>query len=355
LSPRTTSTPASAALEALTNPLHSPSRFEDAEIDLPSFGRLYEFCENQRIDYAGTNASVKLRCDGAVTAAKKKTDLLKEIFSDCEAGIHLNEFGLLSAYFDAPQTTPAALINPQRMISMSVTKDLSRKADGYKIDYINGDNNLFAEDSFTVLRDVSLNGDSVERAFSQVQFVFITQYATQYAHAAWLARRPQAKEALRPSTMKISVGKDGRLYRPGGLVKVQRERLKIGVGSSEVSGFIIENNKIADVRTLERFDLIAGRDYAIVSESESRVVTKSIAGQGEYTNLLRFKQGFELQLNSPDSPDAGMIVSASQSGSKLCLIDGGASETADGYEFALVDCSPVVYPGVRLDARSVSD
>jgi hypothetical protein len=266
--------------------LHSPSRFDDGEIDLQSFGRLHEFCESQAVNYAGANASVQLQCNGAVTAAKKKMDLL---------------FGLLSAYFDAPQSTPVALITPQRMISMSVTKDFSRKADGYRVGYINGDNDLFAEGGFAILRDGSLGGDSAEHTFSQVQFAFVTQYA----HAAWLARRLQAKEALRPSTTHIAVGTEGRLYRPGDLVKVQHERFKISLGNGEISGLIVENGAAASVRTLERFDLQAGQDYTIVNESENRVVTKSIEGQGEYTNLLRFKSGFELPLGSPDIPDSG--------------------------------------------------
>jgi hypothetical protein len=338
-----TSNAAAAALEVLTSPLHTPSQFADSEINLQSFGKLYEFCENQTINYAGANSAVKLQCNGAATAVKKKIDLLKEILSVCEAGVYANEFGVLTAYFDAPQDTPVALVNPQRLLSMSVTKDFSRKADGCKVDYVNQDNDLFAEDSFTILRNGALDAGGVQHTFFQVQFVYVTQYA----HAAWLARRLQAKETLRPSTAKIAVGKEGGCYHINDLIRVQHERFKIGIGSGEVSGVITANNKVTGIRTLECFDLLEGRpyviEYTIVTNTESRVVKKSIAGQGAYTNLLMFAQGFEIPLNSPDAPDNGMIVSVSLNGAKSYLIGGDMTETADGWEIPLVEYNEAIY------------
>jgi hypothetical protein len=344
-----TSNAAAVALEVLTSPLHAPSRFsattgDDSEIDLQSFGKLYEFCANQTVNYAGANTGVELRCNGAVTAAKKKIDLLKEICSTCEAGIYKNEFGVLKAYYDAPQSTPVALINPQRMTAMSVSKDFSRKADGYKIDYINQDNDMFAEDSFRILRNGLVNDDTIEHTYTQAQFVFVTQYA----QAAWLARRLQAKEILRPSQTTISVGKEGGHYRINDLIKVQHEKFKIGIGSGEVCGLVVKNNHVAALQTLERFDLLKERDYiveyTIVNDTKHHIVTKTIVGEGAYTNTLRFKAGFEIPLTETQNiPDKGMIVSVTLNGSKLYLIGGDMAETADGYDIPLIEYNPAVY------------
>ncbi|MDR2742871.1 MAG: hypothetical protein LBB98_12070, partial [Treponema sp.] len=347
---------AAVALEMLTGLIHDTSRFADDELDLASFGAVYDFCENQQVTVeSGAVKPVKLQANGYLTKTTKKSDVLKQILSTCEGGLYVNEFGILILYFDGPQSIPVALLNPQRIVRMSTDKNLARKADGYKIEYINQDED-YAVDTCRILRKgkSEADPDALEYTYTPVQFYLVTQYP----QTAWLARRMQAKEILRPSETKVTVGMEGRHYPVNSLIKVQHERFKIGVGSGEIAALIYDaDGKLAGFRTLERFDLSADNEYIIeyqvTTPQRNLVVKKQIQAPGEYTDILMF-----ITPEEPDSvniPETGNIVSVSLKAyeSKLYLVGAGAAETSGGFDLPLIDYDPAVYDsGPIPDYRS---
>ncbi|MDR0402951.1 MAG: hypothetical protein LBH35_05105, partial [Treponema sp.] len=346
---------AAVALEVLTGLIHDASGFTDDELDKPGFGAVYDFCENQQITLeSGETKPVVLQANGYLTKTTKKIDILKQILSTCEGGLYINEFGKLILYTDRPQTIPVALLNPQRIVKMSVNRNLARKADGYKIEYINQDED-FAVDTFRILRKGKSGADpgALEYTYTPVQFYLVTQYL----QAAWLARRMQAKEILRPAETKVTVGKEGRHYPVNSLIKVQHERFRIGIGSGEIAALIYDGGKLAGFRTLERFDLAADREYIaeyqVTTPVQNKVMKKQIAPSGEYTDILMFVTPEEPE--GAGIPEMGNIVSVSLRAyeSKLYLVGAGAAETADGFELPLIDYDPAIYDsGPVPDYRS---
>jgi hypothetical protein len=155
----------------------------------------------------------------------------------------------------------------------------------------------------------------------------------------------QAKEILRPSETRVTVGKEGRHYKINSLIKVQHERFMMGIGSGEIAEVFFSGSRMTGFRTLERFDLAVGTnyivEYQIVTVNQNRVVKRDIVSSGEYTNIITLKNMEDL--GSVDVPEIGNIVSVSTKDSKLFLVGGGATETAEEYELPLVDYNDAIY------------
>jgi len=355
-----TSNPAAVALEVLTGLIHELSAYNDGypylEVDLVSFGRLYEFCNNQEVDIDGTTfgyPDIKLEANGVITSAARKIDVLRSILATCEAGLYVNEFGKIVVFHDAPQKIPIALLNPQRIVKMQESRNLDRRADGYKVDYIDEDAdwNLDTEEILRPRVDKDLLN-----TFTSVKFDFVTNYY----HAMWKARRMMAKEVHRPGEVRVSVGKEGRLFKPGSLIKVQHEGFKIGLGSGEIVELITEEegNKITGFRTMERFDIAGDRDYYIdyyvVDETRNRVVNKQIKNGLGYTDRLMLT--VPIYKNSDDVPAMGNILSALYGmpgetrvwESKRYIVT-GLNPTQQGYDLTIVQYNDDIYDTGEID------
>jgi type II secretory pathway pseudopilin PulG len=351
-----TSNPAAVALEVLTGLNHNASKFGDDEIDLPSFGRLYEYCENKQVEVEeeGT-VTFNLECNGVLTTAAKKSDVLKEILAVCDAGLYVNEFGKKIVYYDDWQTTPIALLNPQRIVTMGETRNFDRRAEGYKVEFVNAEAD-WATDTHRILRPF-VNGPEEEYKYSPIKFVHVTGYY----HAMWLARRMMAKEVHRPGEVKVSVGKEGRFFAPGSLLKVQHEGFKHGIGSGEIIQNIVKDGMVVGLRTMEKFNLSKDRDYFVdwyvVDDVRNHVVTRQIQSTGQYTNELLFttpqpKDGWGgITPDGTDAPAMLNIVSVIDNirqgtvtlrESKRYLV-ADLSETEQGYDLILVQYHENVY------------
>jgi len=346
-----TSNPAAVALEVLTGLIHELSAYNDNEIDLYSFGKLYEFCENQEINIYGDPAIFNLESNGVMTTASKKVDVLRAVLSVCEAGLYVNEFGKIIVYPDAPQSTPIALLNPQRIVKMNESRNLNRKADGYKVDFIDQDAD-WNQDTKEILRPRV--EEDLLNTFTSIKF----DLTTTYKQAMWKARRLMAKEIHRPGEVTVSVGKEGRLYRPGSLIKVQHEGFKIGLGSGEIVELITEGDYVTGFRLMERFDIAGDRDYYIdyyvVDETRNHVVTKQIHNGLGYTDKLMLT--VPILKDSYDIPTMGNILSTlygepGQSRvweSKRYLVT-GLNPTQQGYDLTLVQYNDEIYNTTSID------
>jgi hypothetical protein len=359
-----TSNPAAVALEVLTGLIHTPSKYEDWEIDLYSFRKLYEFCQDRKVTIDNFTRTINngrgLECNGVLTSPVKKIELIKSILGTCEAGLYIDEFGKLFAYYDRAQEAPIALLNPQRLVKLTEQRNLGLLPDYYNVEFIDEEVD-WSNATHEIIRPRIPKKEAGTHTHSPLKLTYVTSYE----HAMWLTRRYMAKEILRPGETKAVVGKEGRFYKPGSLIKVQHERFKLGIGSGEVINPVIEDNKIIGLRLMEKFFLSKDRDYFVdyyvVNEKGNHVVnSKQIQSTGDYTDTLFFTVPVDgtsipderIPINSEDAPEMGNILSVidhEKHGtgvivreSKRYLVS-DLSENADGYDLSLVQYHDDIY------------
>ena len=336
-----TSNPASILLEILTGLIHDPSKYKDYELDFMSFKKLYEYCENQKIKLEDGIEDFKLEANGVITSGTKKIDILKSVMATCDAGLYVDEFGKLFVYYDDAQTVPIALLNPQVITKITTQKTLSRKSDGFTVEYIDQEAG-WAQDTHSILKpNVEVNPGL------NTWLPLKLELTTSYKQAMWHARRIMAKEKYRQSEYKVSVGKEGRFYKPGALIKVQHERFKIGLGSAEISEIIRDGNNITGLRLVEHFNIEKNKDYFVtyyvVDKDRNHLVTKQIQSTGELTNEVKFSIPIK---NSIDIPQAGNILSV-QNTERFLVSD--LSETPNGYDLVLIPYNEEIYETTKRD------
>jgi len=353
-----TSNSAAVLLELITGLIHEPSKHKDSELGLASFGKLYEFCMNRKVEIEGQGLQdFTLECNGVLTSGTRKIDAINSILATCDGGLYVNEFGKIGVYYEDTQTAPIGLLNPQRIISMVDQRSLERKADGYTVEFIDQDSDFIQKTHKILRRNIAVNPGL--NTYTPVKL----DYTTSYNQAMWHARRLLAKEEHRPGEIKCTVGKEGRYYKPGSLIKLQHERFKIGLGSGEITQLIRDGDKIVGLKLMERFDISKERDYWIeyyvVDVDRNHVVTKQIQSVGQYTDKLMFT--VPLDMDSPDVPVFGNILSAMY-GEKTetprvweakRYIVTGLSENENGYDLTLAEYAEDIYrTGVVQERQS---
>jgi hypothetical protein len=358
-----TSNSAAVLLELITGLIHDPSKHTDGtdntreEVDLRTFGKLYEYCANRSVRVEGVRQKFTLECNGVLTSGTRKIDAIQQALATCDGGLYVDEFGMLKVYYEDIQDTPIALLNPQRIISMVDQRSLDRKPDGYAVEFVDQDSG-WTQKTHRILRPL-VKVDSGLNTYSPVKLDFTTSYN----QAMWHARRLLAKEEHRPGEIKCTVGKEGRYYKPGSLIKVQHERFKIGLGSGEITQLIKDGNQIVGLKLMERFDISKERDYWIeyyvVDEDRNKAVDSQVVdgvrkkgmqiqSVGEYTDRLMFE--FPIDADSPDVPEFQNILSVmyGEEGSVTVqeakrYIVTGLSENANGYDLTLAEYADVIY------------
>jgi len=360
-----TSNSAAVLLELITGLIHEPSRHKDSELDLRTFGKLYEFCMNRSVETDAVDINGKpgiqrfaLECNGVLTSGTRKIDAVNSVLATCDGGIYIDEFGKLEVYYEDTQITPVALLNRQRIVEMIDQRSLERKTDGYTVEFIDQDSD-FVQITHRILRpDIEVKPG--ENTYSPMKLDFTTSYY----QAMWHARRLLAKEEHRPGELKTTVGKEGRYYKPGSLIKVQNERFKIGLGSGEIVQLVRSGNKITGLKLMERFDISSERDYWIeyyvVDGDRNHVVTKQIQSVGQFTDVLTFTA--PIDMNSPDVPAFGNILSAMYAEGLNTgriwearrYIVTGLSENELGYDMTLAEYAEDIYRTGKIEERRSS-
>jgi len=350
-----TSNPAAVALEVMTGLIHEPSRHGDPEIDLASLGGLYRWCDSREVTVAGSGLRpVKLESCGVLTGAARKIDVLRAVLAACDAGVYADEFGRLKFWYDDFKDTPDAMLNPQRIVSMSESRDLHRRAHGQAVRFVDRDGD-WSERTERVLRP---RVEEVQGAntFDPVNH----EYVTDHYHAMWLARRSMAREILQPGEITVEVGREGRHYAPGTLLKVAHEGFRIGIGSGEIVENIIADNEIVGVRTMERFDIHEDRDYwvdfYVVDGDRNHVVTRQIRSVNEYTDVLTFTAPIPPGRDAPAVGNIVSVIDGLREGigykvweSKRCVVM-DSSPTATGYRLTLARYDDDIYRTSAIDA-----
>lgn len=203
----TTSNPAAILLEILTSPIHPMSRFADAELDLASFGGLYEFCEENSLQF-----------NAVQTTKTTKKALLETVCGVCRATLYWNMAGLLSVSWDHWQGGPLAVLDADSVISVSVKKEYARRVDAMRITYTEAD--TWEQKTTLVKRrsDLELDADSV------IQELTVTgpEYLPEVQK---YARYLMACMSLRPKAVTIRLGREGMFFTPWSRIQLTDDAL----------------------------------------------------------------------------------------------------------------------------------
>ena len=339
-----TSNSASVLLEVITGLIHEESKFEDQELNMESFGKLYDYCANREVKTEDEEIEeFSLECNGVVTSGTKKIDIINSILATCDGGLYIDEFSKLQAYYDDVQDVPIALLNPQRILKITEQKSFNRKTDGYSVEFIDQEADWMQSVHRILRPGIEINPG--RNTYSQIKLDFTTSYY----QAMWHAIRIMAKEKHRKSEFTVSVGKEGRYYKPGSLIKVQHERFKLGIGSGEIIDLVKEGKYIVGLLLMEIFEIASDCDYWIdyyvVDEKRNHVVTKQIKNTSKKTNILFFS--VPILADSLDAPVVGNIVSVVWEAKRVLVSD--LSEIATGYELKLTPYNSAIYETATLN------
>ncbi len=202
-----TSNPAAILLEILTSHIHPMSRFSDAELDLASFGGLWEFCEENSLTF-----------NAVQTTKTTKKSLLETVCGVCRATLYWNMAGLLSVAWDHWQGGPLAVLDADSVISVSVKKEYARRVDAMRITYTEAD--TWEQKTAMVKRraDLELDEDSV------IQELTVTgpEYLPEVQK---YARYLMACMGLRPKAVTIRLGREGMFFTPWSRIRLTDDAL----------------------------------------------------------------------------------------------------------------------------------
>ena len=265
-----TRNPAAWLLELLTYPHHRHSQYSDEELDLESFGQLYEYCEAENF-----------HTDGIVTATKKKSDLLSSILSGCFSDIIIGAEGKLEAVTDKKEDTPVALLNSQSIISATVSKAFSRKTDGRKVTFTN--RKVWQIDNAYIMK----HGGS--KTQDDVVTELSPEYVTEYDHAYKIAKRDMAREELQPREITVEVGREGEYYPLYAVVNVQLQQLRVGLQSAIIHSTKQSGGYLSEIVVSDYVDIVDGYTYGVTIQAQDdtgrKTITAEVTGTGRTRTL----------------------------------------------------------------------
>lgn len=336
------------ALEILTSESHPMSRFSDEEIDLESFGELYEWCEKNEFYF-----------DYVITQGRKKSDTLNLILGNCGALLYWDLYGRLAVAIDRPQENAIAVYNPQNIIGISNKKTFGRRTDGVRVKYVSSRDDLFSEDTYLLMREV--NGKPLElNADSAIKDVTVSGI-TEYRHVVKYARRLMAIEALRPKTTTIEVGNEGVYFTPYSKILLQDDSLKIGTGSGVIKAAQWTDGRLSKIVLDSYVTFESGKRYGVIincfGDKKAVPIPLRVSGDG-YTDTLTVET--PISDTAAAVPEAGCVASfgeldAAGNFGKITTpyMISGITRSDKGFRLELVNYDEAIYrTGTIPDYRS---
>lgn len=287
-----TSNPAAWILEVLTSSTHPASQFADSEIDLPSLGALYEYCQTNGFEVNMVLAS-----------GEKKETILETICNTCRCMLYRNIYGKISAAIDQEKENAVALLNAQNITGIEITKAMDRPVDGLKLSYVNAEAG-YVQDEYVCMRSgATRTADSIIREMD-------VQGITDYDHLVKYARYIMAGSALRPKTIKVTTGLEGQYFTPFSKILMQDDSLRVGLGNAVIKQVITYNNNIIGLQLNEAVDLDTTHDFGVIIQCVSDTYCTPLAkaiNQGGRTSEIAFATPFPV--SSSVIPHAGDVLS----------------------------------------------
>lgn len=319
-------------LEILTSPVHAPSKYEDSEIDLDSFGEWYEYCEEEGI-YA----------DGAVTSTVSKKNLLETLVGNGHAMLVLNEMtGLLEVLVDSGRDYSVGLLTPDNIISLSAVKSVRRTTDGIKVTYINGAAG-YESDSVVFMRD----GEEYDPQTDSLSTTALS-YVTDYTQTFRLAWRHMAEEIAHPVTATVKVGQCGGFYRVFDCINLQTPTLSIGLGHGVIKSLFWQNGTLRAIELAGYVDFPESGSCGVIINCTTTpgILELRVEGAGRTSTLAVLDVISESDKKIPSVGDTlsfGLLEDGSFSRVTTKMLIVGSEPADEGYTLTLVEYNPAVY------------
>lgn len=325
-----TRNPAAWLLEVLTSDIHAPSKYQDSELYLPSFGALYEYCEENQF-----------YCDGIVDQSIKKKDLIEKILSLCNSTLIVNADGLLEVRTDKLETNPVALLNSENIISMTWSKSLGRKLDGKKITFTNRDS--WTVDTFYTM----LDGGSYDYTTDKVDALAL-EYVTTYNHAYKLGQRNLREMQLMPQVMEVEVGSEGDYYPLYSTILMQLPQLLQGLRSSTIQSIKYNSsNEITEITISDAVEFVENTRYGVVIQATNdlgyKLYNAEVLGEGMTRKLV---------FATPVQADSSGIVPSLGNHLSFGLLDNNGQFTKITHTMKIYGISPSDKGGYKLTLRN---
>lgn len=347
-----TSNLAAWALEILTSDKHAPSRYEDSELDLETFGAWYEYCEKEGF-----------RADGAISRSAKKKSIIETLCKNGNAALVYNPMtGKLEVAIDNGRDYSIALLNSDTIQSITTTKEFTRKTTGKKVTYINGAEDYDA-DSVVFMRSGKEYNPQTDTLTETA-----LEYITTYKHAYKYAWRQMAEETAQPRVATVKVGREAAYYPIFSRVELQHKSLKIGIAHGEIKGLkwwggLLKEIYLNGTVTFPE-DAECGAIINCVSSTGRGLAALKVSGSGTTDTLT---------VETPIRQSADVIPRAGDFFSFGKLDENGefttvtttmkitnAEENDSGYTLTLVDYNPALYeygelPEYRSNLTKIPD
>lgn len=336
-------------LEIMTSPHHKPSKYDDAELDLASFGAWYTYCQQQ-----GFNA------DGVIVKSAKKKTVIETLCKNGNAALVYNSItGKIEVAIDNGRDYSIALLNSENIISISKTKEFKRKTTGKKVTYINAAADYDA-DSVTFMRDGGTYDPATDTLTERA-----LEYVTDYAHAFKIIWREMAEEIAQPNIYTVKAGLESAYYPLFSRVELQHKSLKVGIANGIIKALVWRNSYLREIHLdgAVTFPATAcGVIINCVSDSGRGLLALKVSGTGK-TNILHVET--TLRNNAALIPTAGNNISFGKldSNGEFTTVTSttkitNAEETDNGYTLTLVDYNSAIYeygplPEYRSNLTSV--
>lgn len=337
-----TSNLAAWILELLTTSHHAPSQYSDSELDLDTFGALYEYCE-----------TMGFKADGVITNGTPKKTIIETLCNNANCALVYNPLtGLIEVAIDNGRDYSVALLNSENIISISKTKEFKRKTDGKKVKYINAAGG-YDVDSVIFMRD----GGSYNPASDTLTETAL-QYVTSYEHAFKIAWRQMAEEMAQPNVYQIKAGLESAYYPLYSRVDVQHKSLKNGLAHGVIKSLTWQNSYlkkiILDGTVTFPQNIACGVIINCVSDSGHGIIALKVSGSGTTSELT---VETTLRNNAALIPSVGNILSFGEldNDGEFTTITTqmkitNSEESSDGYMLTLVDYNPAIYQYGTLPA-----
>ena len=330
-----TSNLAAWVLEIMTSSKHAPSKYEDSELDLATFGEWYTYCQTQGF-----------RADGVICRPTKKKSIIETLCRNGNAALVFNPMtGKIEVAIDNGRDYSIALLNSDTIQTISTTKEFKRKTTGKKVTYVNKDEDYDA-DSVIFMRD---GGDYDPQTDTLTQTAL--EYITTYQHAYKYAWRQMAEEMAQPRVATVKVGREAAYYPIFSRVELQHKSLKIGLSHGKITGLKWQSGLLKEIyiegTVTFPANVACGIIINCVSDSGRGLCALKVTGTGTTSTLTvttTIRQSADIIPRAGDYFSFGKL---DNDGNFTTVTNTmkitNAEETDDGYTLTLVDYNPALY------------
>ena len=214
--------------------------YTDDQIDLDSFGKFYEWCEQVDLSLINSDGR-RYTANGVISKQYKTIDLVNQILA-CGHGklvINGNKYGVL---YDKPLDTPVMILNNQNILEQKNTKNFNEDIDGYSCKFIDSLNDYQEDTQIFVPKDLEKDPD--EYKLENIEVPWITDAGRAYRACMYQL----ACRKLRPESWNIKMSVDGALIDVGSLVSVQNDTILVGIGDgAEITKVNTEGGYITSI------------------------------------------------------------------------------------------------------------